>query len=295
MSTDVAIEAAAKAVLYAALLSALGASAARWLLLPRVRRLVDAAVIDGLERSLRRVGLVAATVVVFALVLRAWTHTVAVSGLADSWRWESIRLVTIESRWGSSWQMQGIAACVWVLAHGAIRVGRKTGWLLATLAGIGFCFTWTLSGHAAGVPSRMLLHALHMLGAGVWLGTLSALLVSNVTAGRVGLLRSFAPVALSGAAVVALTGSTAAWSAEANVTVQRVVAHVGGRVDLPGAASGGREDTDDLLGAVTGHEALVRREVVQADDAGRRVRHDLGRAAAGQVERPKIGKAREGM
>jgi putative copper export protein len=209
--SGVVLEAAAKPVQYAALLTALGAGAAHWLLLPRVRRLVDAAVVDDLERSLRRIGLGASIVMLLALVLRAWTHSVEVSGLADSWRWESIRLVTVESRWGRSWQIQSLGACVWVVTYASARVGRSTGWLLATLAGIACCFTLPLSGHAAGVPSRMLVHGSHVLGAGVWLGTLAALLASRVTVGRGTLLRSFAPLALSGAALVALTGSTAAW------------------------------------------------------------------------------------
>ena len=209
---------AAKAVLYLASLPAIGACVARWLLLRRVGSGMHGITARDVDRSLRRVGLTAVVIVLVSVPLRAWAHTVA--AFADAVTLDSLRLVVVESRWGMSWQVQAAAACVWALAYASIQSTATVGWALATVAGVGVCITLPLTGHAAGHPARIALHALHVLAAGAWLGTLAAVVLMRLPAVsgrdradvRLTMLTGFAPIASSGAVSAALAGLTAAWT-----------------------------------------------------------------------------------
>jgi putative copper resistance protein D len=98
-----------------------------------------------------------------------------------------------------------VGASLWV------RIDRRAGWLAATLASVTVCATLPLVGHAAGSIGRILLHAVHMLAAGLWLGTLAVvLMVSRPTADSAFLPR-FAPVAFSGMVTLAATGAVTAY------------------------------------------------------------------------------------
>ena len=59
--------------------------------------------------SLARFGLITGIFLTVAVILRALAHTYAAFG-EDAYSWESIRLVAVESRWGSRWRWQLIAA-----------------------------------------------------------------------------------------------------------------------------------------------------------------------------------------
>jgi copper transport protein len=211
---------AAKAVLYLALPPAIGACVARWLLLARIGSGVHGISGDHVERSLWRVGLTAAVIVLVSLPLRAWTHTVAAFGLTDSFRWDSLHLVAVESQWGTGWQVQAAVAFAWVLAYASIRMTSRIGWALATLAGVGFCMALPLTGHAAGHPARVALHAFHILAASAWVGTLTAVVFMRLPAAgdrrdrgdvRLAMLAGFAPIAFPAAASAVLAGLTATW------------------------------------------------------------------------------------
>jgi putative copper export protein len=88
-----------------------------------------------------------------------------------------------------------------------------------------FTATIPLLGHASGDAARMALHSLHIFAAGAWLGTLAVVLlirlppltvVSNEPRAtrqrlRLLILRRFAPIALSAAAMAVAAGIVAAW------------------------------------------------------------------------------------
>jgi putative copper resistance protein D len=211
---QLALEAAPKAVLYAALLLAIGACAARWLL----RAHTPGSSTDrgeDFERRLSRVLSVAAALVLLALALRAWTHTMAVFGLPEGLEWDRIRLVALQSRWGSGWRPQAIAASALVVSTLWVRVDRRTGWPAASLAVAVSCCTLPLLGHAAGSLWRVALHAAHVLGAGIWLGTLAAVLAAHLlypSDVRELLLRRLSPIAFSGAATLVAAGLVASWT-----------------------------------------------------------------------------------
>jgi putative copper export protein len=209
-------ETAPKALLYAALLPALGACAARWVLLPRLGGALPAAVLTRVERSLGRIGLLSALVVLTATLARAWTHTVTAFGFADARSWEAVRVIAFESRWGSGWTLQAAAAAL------LATVLPRIGWPLTAASGAAFCVALPLLGHAAGSAGRMAIHTAHLVGAGLWLGTLVAVWVvarlesrrgvdrDNATAVAPLLLERFSTLALSGATLLLLAGVAAA-------------------------------------------------------------------------------------
>jgi putative copper export protein len=209
-----ALEASPKAVLYGALLLAIGACAARWLLQAHTP---DSSADRGqdFERRLFRLLVASAAFVLVALALRAWTHSMAVFGLPEGLEWDRIQLVAFQSRWGSGWRLQAIAALALAVSTAWINVDRRIGWLAASLAAVVCCFTLPLLGHAAGSPWRLALHAAHVLGAGVWLGTVAAVLTAHLldpSDVRELLLRRLSPIAFSGAATLVAAGLVASWT-----------------------------------------------------------------------------------
>ncbi len=206
-----AVEAAGKVGVYAALLLALGACAAHWWLLPRVRGL-DAGGTDRLSGALRRLLRRAAVCLFAAVTARLWLHTAAAFGWGAMFEWSQLRIIAIDSRWGRSWRWQLLASAAAAGSAWAMRRGRRAGWVVTSIAVAGAMVALPLLGHAAGAPWRVALHTAHVLGGGLWLGTLGVLVLVPVSAAdRQALLRAFSPLALSGAAVVAPSGLAAAW------------------------------------------------------------------------------------
>ena len=80
----VLLEAGATALLYASLLIAIGASALRWLLLPRAAKELGPDRILAIELSIARLAPGAASAALAACILRVWTHTVSAFAVATS-------------------------------------------------------------------------------------------------------------------------------------------------------------------------------------------------------------------
>jgi putative copper export protein len=176
------LEAGAKALLYASLLIAIGASALRWLLLPRAAGELGPQRVIAIEESIARLALGAAVGALIACGLRVWTHTASAFGLGDAGSWDNLKLIALESRWGQNWKLQTAAALTLVVAS-SITAWRRGAWPVATLAVIFFTATIPLLGHAAGDVLRMALHTVHILAAGFWLGTLGVVLVMRLPGG----------------------------------------------------------------------------------------------------------------
>jgi putative copper export protein len=208
-------ETAAKAVLYAAVLAAIGACAIRSLLLPLLAGPASGE-IEAVARPLALMRTRAAAAVLVALGLRALTHTAAVFGWPAVLSSDSLEVVAIASRWGAAWQLQVAAASIFLAVSawaGQGRPGLDARGSLATIACIALCYSMPLLGHGASSRWHVLLHGTHILGAGVWAGTLIVLVLMRVpVARRLTLLRGVSPLALSGTAVLGLAGIVMAWS-----------------------------------------------------------------------------------
>lgn len=205
---DLAPEAAAKTLIYASLLLAIGANAARWLLAPRLESQPDHAA-DHFSQSVARICTAAAVVLLVAQVLRAVTHTASAFGWSEAFTWSQFSVIAFESRWGEGWRIQAAAAGALLVAVAVIRAHKLAGWTLTSAAVIACAVSMPLVGHGASNPYGLILHSAHILGAGVWLGTLACILLIRQRSAT-DLLRSFAPFALSGAGVVVLAGVIAA-------------------------------------------------------------------------------------
>lgn len=218
------LEAGAKALLYASLLIAIGASALRWLLLPRAAGELGPQRVLSIEESIARLALGAAVAALAACVLRVWTHTVSAFGFDGAGSWDSIKLIALESCWGQNWKLQTAAALVLVAAC-AFTVWRRAAWPVATLGVFFFTATIPLLGHAAGDILRVTLHTVHILAAGFWLGTLGVVLVMRVPGAdldsieprltvrrtRLLILRRFSMLALPSAGMAVAAGVGAAY------------------------------------------------------------------------------------
>jgi putative copper export protein len=218
----VLLEASAKVFLYASLLVLIGAGALRWLLLPRAYADLGAARIRLIEQRTAGLALLASVCALGSSALRLWTHTVAAFGFPDAGL-DNIKLIALESRWGQGWKVQ-VAAALIMTAACAITTRWREAWPFATLSVLFFTCTIPLLGHAAGNILREALHCVHILAAGIWLGTLAVVLALRIpdvipdSSSRVSgrhvrllLLQKFWPIALPSAITVAAAGLVAAY------------------------------------------------------------------------------------
>lgn len=211
----------ARAFGYAGALVVVGGVVARQLLR---RSWNDAADAPHREAALRRVTLVV-FLAALLLPLAAWgalRHQAL--DLVDEG--ETLGLaqyqLVLASAWAAGWKAQVAAAFLAVLAwwpwHGRPYFGRR----LAVLAALAVVTTLPLTGHfhalRIGSVLGVLIGALHLLGAGTWLGTLAILATVGWTGNDAGrgdrvarLITRFSPFALTGASLVALSGTLAAW------------------------------------------------------------------------------------
>lgn len=208
---SVALEAVPKLVCYLALLVASGACAAHWLRRLAGELVEDAASSYELDRRLASVLRIAALALVSALVARAWAHTGAAFGVSEP-LWQNLRVVVWESEWGRGWRTQVLIALVLVAGAALVRSAPHAGWIAASIAATASAFAVALLGHATGEPLRVGIHGVHVLGAGLWLGTLAALRAACRPRGALDrMLSRFAPVALTAASCLAVSGAIAAW------------------------------------------------------------------------------------
>lgn len=131
------------------------------------------------------------------------------------------------SSWGRAWSL-GVAGATLGLI-GFTVAGRqlwtwstKLGWALAVAASVGLTLQPAFTGHAQTGPQpwAWMADGLHVLGAGLWIGTLpivlfgalrASLASGSSSAPALELLHRFTPWALSGAALLAISGTFAAW------------------------------------------------------------------------------------
>lgn len=168
------------------------------------------------ERVLVTLAGASAAVLLLGAAARLYAQTWSVFGLDEPVTLELVRVVGVESRWGGRWQPQvGLAA---VAAAGVVWWARQRrfGWWVAGLAAAGSWVVLPLTGHAMSGASRLpwIAQAAHGLAAGLWIGTLAAVVavafrLALDPAGhpRLGVLvRRFSRLAIGAVVTIALSG-----------------------------------------------------------------------------------------
>jgi putative copper export protein/methionine-rich copper-binding protein CopC len=207
---------------FVSLLGMIGTVAFRYGVLPRLDR--DEAlrpVAARAEAAVWFIALGAAALSVGALFARLWMQVAAVGG-AGAWEGDRMQVLLRDTGWGLAWVLQAIATLAFVVGLFIARAphGRSVGWMGAGAGAVLLSAVPALSGHAASVERMsgvaILTDTVHVLGAGVWLGTLAAILAVGIPAALVSvdgaggavaaMVRAFSPMALAGAAAVGVTG-----------------------------------------------------------------------------------------
>jgi putative copper export protein/methionine-rich copper-binding protein CopC len=220
--------AAVRWLAYAALLALIGTVAFTSIVVPRAARGASIVPADELRGRAAGIARLAARLFLAATLARLVMQLAALGAGFDA---ATLGAVVGRTAWGIGWWLSLAASVMAVLA-----VGRGPGarWGLVA-AGVAVASLGSaLSGHATAVleaPVAVMADALHLLGAGAWLGSLLcvAAVAIPVAMGRergvamlARLVNAFSPLALAGAALAALTGlaavgihlgsSAAAWS-----------------------------------------------------------------------------------
>jgi copper transport protein len=130
---------------------------------------------------------------------------------------DPVRIILTQSVWGRAWSAESGAAALSVGAAGLAMRWPRVRVVLSLAITLGIVLTVPATGHAASHGALVAwLHVIHLLGGGLWLGTLAALTIvtwplwrrESAEAGALrAVLTSFTPVALFGAALVVVSGT----------------------------------------------------------------------------------------
>jgi putative copper export protein len=206
---------------FGALLAMIGVVSFRYGVLPRVdREPAYHEVAKRAELAAWYVALGAAALSVATLMLRLWLQASSLG--ADAWDGERLEVLLLGTGWGLAWVLQAIATLGFVMGLFVARApyGKAAGWMGAAAGAVLLSAVPALSGHASSVSRLNALaivsDTVHVLGAGVWMGTLLAVLAVGIPAAMtarteadgalVAMVRAFSPLGLAGAAAVGLTG-----------------------------------------------------------------------------------------
>ncbi len=216
---------AIRAMLSIALVGLLGILSLHLVVLPQARRnapmgsslpgdLVDRA-------SLSWVRMLLWTILVTTLARLAAQHA-AFFGTDESWTRSTLGALLLGSNWGRGWWLALTAIAIGFLGESRIRRARSLGWPVLTVATVALAASIAMSGHAAVSPTAMVIHTLHVIGAGGWIGSLAAVMLIAIPAvlrsgGDIrhrqiaALMRACSTSALGFAGVLVATGTIAAW------------------------------------------------------------------------------------
>ena len=222
-STDSPLQAGVRWITFGALLGVIGVAAFRWLVLRAVAPAASPALVAGAERGARTIGLALGALLLAAVLARLAAQWAALGGAASD---VSMMRVLTTTEWGWGWLLQ-LAGTLMALAGLALALRSRAGWGLVLAAALMLGFSPALSGHAAAAgslaPVTIAADALHVLGAGAWIGSLLVLVLAGLpaalalSAGERGsaaalLVNRFSPVALGAATLLVLGGAVSAWA-----------------------------------------------------------------------------------
>lgn len=171
--------------------------------------------------GLERLGWLSSLLLLAALLLRCVFQSIEVWGPIEGLSLESLRTVAIESRWGSRWQWQAVAAALTTLGMFIARRTPVLGGSVAWIGALGVAAALPMTGHAYGDSLAWTAQSMHIVGAGIWIGTLIVVLLVPLGFGgmlraesasiRRYWLRAFAPLAIAGASLLVASGALLAF------------------------------------------------------------------------------------
>lgn len=219
---------AARTVAYLATLLLIG-SAAFATLLPRWRAAEDddRSLAAGVLAGTWRLAAWAAGLLLLAHLVRGYAQVRSFLEPFEPFTWAAARPVLLQTAWGAAWLAQLAAALV--ALPPALLCRRRPAAGLALLGGAALLVVATTprTGHAVENPwgggLGQGIHALHLVGGGLWLGSLGVMFLTGLRLaqargwrpGELGavhqavarMVRAFSPLALTGAALAIGTGS----------------------------------------------------------------------------------------
>jgi copper transport protein len=215
--------AAGRALAYLGTLALIGACVFA-ALVPRWRLAEDdAATLPA--RALGTTWVVAAWAVAALLVahmIRAYGQVRSFLEPFEAFTWDAAKPILFRTTWGRGWTTQLVIA---VLAAPLAFLARRRpapGLALLATAALAAAAASPLTGHAVehpwGTGLGVGLHALHLLGGGIWLGTLAAMTIAGLRLsgsehGAVArMVMVFSPVALAGAGLAVTAGGLMAFA-----------------------------------------------------------------------------------
>jgi putative copper export protein len=208
---------------FVAILAVLGTVVFRFVVLRALERRREP-VADLAERA-RQIGLGAVVLLLVTGVYRLVTELRAVGHPHSALDVTALGTLLRQTTWGRGWLVGGVGAVVLFVGLIVARRGR-IGWYLAAAGALAVAASPALTGHAAADPDQPVLaivvDALHVLGAGAWLGTLLLVVMAGVPAAlrrvpgergpaAASILRAFHPLALYCVPLVVASGLVSAW------------------------------------------------------------------------------------
>jgi putative copper export protein len=160
----------------------------------------------------------AAALLIGAHLLRAWGQVRSFLDPGEPLTWDAAGPVLLATGWGRGWQLQLLVALASLPVALLARRRPATGLALLGTTSLAVAAVSPLTGHAVEHPwGRSLgigLHAVHLIGGGVWLGTLLTMVLAGLRPATLGdapavarMVAVFSPVALCGAALAVVAGT----------------------------------------------------------------------------------------
>ena len=179
--------------------------------------------VSDLAERARQIGVAATVLLLATAVYRLFTELRALGYEQNPLQVDALILALSGVTWGRGWLVGGVGALL--LLAGLIAARRRACWHIAALGALAVAVSPALTGHAAAednAPLAITVDALHVLGAGGWLGTLLLVVLAGVPAAlrrvpgergpaAASILRAFHPVALICVPLVLVSGLISAW------------------------------------------------------------------------------------
>lgn len=209
-----------------ALVVLLGVLALHFVIAPRAARASRApasVAVPGTQPPSVRWVMAALGVLLLTTIARLYAQHLAFFGSAEAASGATLRALLSQSMWARGWWLALGATLVGFWGLRRVRRGMADGWRILAGSALGVTVSFAMSGHAAAASAfAMTIDALHVLGAGGWIGSLAAVAliaipvsVRTTDADRhvrvADLVRAFSPVALACAVLIAGTGLLAGW------------------------------------------------------------------------------------